>query len=485
MAQTSQSVALPKRLPLIAQPSNRSNNYYKDARLVNCYAERNEAGEWEIEQRVGLGPTPAYQLSGVGFGMFCWGISLTDRQLYMVSGNTLYQVALRQGVPNLVTLAQINIGNGSQIRFLPIPSQSATPGNLMIASTAAAYNISASGVVVQINDPNYPLQTVPGIAYLDGTTYVMDVYGQIWGTAGLDNTVTWDGLNVIPANSEPDLPVALAKQLVYVVALKQWTTLFFFDNQNPTGSPLSPVPGALINYGCLSSETLQELDGVLFWVTSSRTESPQVCMLQNLQIRIISTPAVDRLLETSRSSSQFYSLAFKWAGHKFYVVTVVSANITLVFDVDQNLWYEWTDYLGNYYPICSVSIDLVGRRLFQSIIGGQVWYMDADYVYPNDAGKLFPVDIYTPNFDAGTKRIKTLNMMYFDADQTSGAVLQARYSDDDYQSWSNFRSIDLNDPKPLLDSEGSFVRRAYHFRKQSSTPFRIRAVDIQLDLGTL
>jgi hypothetical protein len=75
--------------------------------------------------------------------------------------------------------------------------------------------------------------------------------------------------------------------------------------------------------------------------------------------------------------------------------------------------------------------------------------------------------------------------MRFNADQTDGSVLYVRASEDDYQTWSNFRKVDLSKKRPILTGLGTFYRRAYHFRHYCNTKFRIRSVDLQMDIGTL
>ena len=78
-------------------------------------------------------------------------------------------------------------------------------------------------------------------------------------------------------------------------------------------------------------------------------------------------------------------------------------------------------------------------------------------------------------------------MMYFSSDKVGGSKMLARYNDEDFSpsGWSNFREIDLNQTHPYLDQDGSFTRRAYHFRHYSRLPFRIKSADLQMDLGTL
>ncbi|MEL4881509.1 hypothetical protein AAEH85_21400, partial [Shewanella algae] len=85
-----------------------------------------------------------------------------------------------------------------------------------------------------------------------------------------------------------------------------------------------------------------------------------------------------------------------------------------------------------------------GLVLWQHANQGINFVCDSASATPTDNGLIFPVDIYTPNYDAGTKRGKMLSAMYFNVDQVN-AQLAVRYNDNDYQSgkWSNFRTLDL------------------------------------------
>ena len=75
--------------------------------------------------------------------------------------------------------------------------------------------------------------------------------------------------------------------------------------------------------------------------------------------------------------------------------------------------------------------------------------------------------------------------MYLNTDRQPG-FLQIRYSDDDYQTWSNFRQVDLSVKKPQISDEGTFDwRRAYHYRWFEPLPFRASTADLQMDIGTL
>jgi hypothetical protein len=514
-----QTVALPKRWPLVNNINSRNQEFTKDARLINAYAEKDRTtGEYQVEKRPGFAATPVIAGVARGQGIFTQpfisysGSAPWTEGLYqtvVVNGNQAYYIATdNTGVshaPVLLGTADINlsaVGSPQKAQFLGLPALGGYNATILFGggqpfSTSRpngpdAYYVESGvggapgffGALIPGTD-NFPDNTVPGFVSLNGYTYVMDVTGVIWQTATQNQIAFWSSTAYVGAQSESDLAVQLAKQLVYVVAIKQWSTQFFYDASNTTGSSLSPVPGAIFNFGCVSSDTFADLDGILFWATQSKAGTYEIVQVENLQYKVISTPAVERQLDLGGNAT-WYSVAYQHAGHRFYVLTNVTNNVTMVYDIGEQLWYLWTDYQGNYYPVIARCSSPDGDEWHQLGSNGNVYEMDGDYVYPNDYGNLVPVDIYTPNFDAGTDRGKHLNMMYFNADQAPGSVLFARCSDDDYQTWTNFRKVDLSKRMPRsLDNCGSFVRRAYHFRHLANAPLRIRSVGLQLDLCTL
>ena len=207
-------------------------------------------------------------------------------------------------------------------------------------------------------------------------------------------------------------------------------------------------------------------------------------MVENLKPQLVSTKAIERLLGEADLTA-VYSFGIKYEGHRFYGITLKNENMTLVYDMTDKLWSQWTDAAGNYWPIVSSTYSTTLGRVLQHETNGKLYLLDASYT--NDDGDLITVDIYAPNFDGGARRRKQLNMLEFIADQTPGSILQVRSNDHDYAAdkWTNFRRVDLNQRKPVLTNHGTVMRRAYHFRHQCDTRLRIQAVEMQIDIGTL
>lgn len=464
-----QSVPLPERWPLVTDQETRSASepifLEKDARLVNCYAELNaKTQDYQVEKRPGSILTFGLTGGGNGLGIYSW-----LNNLYSVSGTKLFK--------DTAAFASV-LDNGSYYRFSQLLG--ATPKLVLKNNTQGWFTDGTT--LTQIIDVDYPATTVPGIAYLDGTTYVMRPDGGIQGS-GIDDVINWDPLNVIIARNEPDKGIALFKHGTYVIALKEWSTQAFYNAGNATGSPLGRVDGFMQYYGCRNGNSVVEMDGMHFWITASKSAGSQLAKLEDLNLSIVSNPVVDRILTEFGTASVGFGM--KLGGHRFIIYLLSSAGFSLVYDVDQKLYYRWTNYSAdNVWPF--ISSTYFGNLTYaQHLSDTGIYIVDTDFAYPTDSGHIFPVDIYTGNFDFGIDRRKTLNWMCFDADIVQGSTLQVRNSDDDYTNWTNFRQVDLGQDQPILTKNGTFYQRAYHLRHACATPFRIKNIGLQIDIGTL
>lgn len=485
-SQQAQTMAFPQRLPLMEPLETRSALPFvgltKAARLINGYAEKTPDG-YDIYKRYGLAvnrTVTAGQARGLYFS------APTNTELFVVAGE------LYESFTSGMSVSAVDNTTPLGYFFEDIAS---SPKTIVLSDGVSGYVYTPGVSLVQITDPNYPAVTVRGWAYLDGFLYTMDPQGNIWGTDGTDNALVWSALNLIEASSNADLGVGLVKNLSYIIAFKQWTTQIFYDAGNPPpGSPLGPIPEAQLAYGCFSNQTIQQIGATVIWVTLNKNMGPQVARMDGLDTKIISTPSVERILQTvadnpSNTNIFISSFAFRHGGHSMYGVTFVEENITLVYDLDQNLWYPWTDQLGNYWPIFAVASS--GATAQQSIAfaqgydNGVIYQLDTCDQLPTDAGTIIPVDVYTPNYDAGVNRRKQCGMLWLRADQQVGSIIYERHSDDDFNTWSKPRQIDMSRKRPYLKDLGTFNRRAFNFRHQCATALRIRTVDLQMDVGTL
>jgi len=183
------------------------------------------------------------------------------------------------------------------------------------------------------------------------------------------------------------------------------------------------------------------------------------------------------------SVSNVLSWHIKIDGHSFYVLTFRSNNLTLAYDIPQNRWEQWTDSDGNYLPIVASTRDDQGRTIVQGFNDGCLYYASTDYY--DDNGELIPITVVTPRWDAGTSRRKNLGIMNFVGDQLQGCLMNVQVSDDDYQTWSQPRTVDLSMAFPNLSHCGTFRRRAWKFTVNNNLFWRMVGPELQYDVGTL
>jgi hypothetical protein len=468
---------IPQRWPLVTNPGNRYSAIIQDGKLVNAYAEKDQQmNEYNVYRRPGMRPYEPFEtIAGLlGRGIFQWSPDLGASYIMQVRSSGTASI-----YKDLVALDTVE--DGDYDAFEPVASSTPT---LFFKTGGFAYTTDGTTVtpVTDLVWVGFAADVMPGAASLNGRLYVLVAPNKVYGATNLNDGTVWSSLNLILANDGPDWGTYITRYLQYILVLKTWTTEVFQDVGNPTGSPLGRVPGVTIPYGCLATDTVKRVGDDLYWVavslsSSQSSELKQVVRMRGLQPQIVSTPQVDRLLAAHTIGRAFYAV---FNSHQFYCVGLLTEGegyFYLVYDITENLWSEWT------FPkqIRDVSADI-----FQMTLGKPLQIIQSlTHDVTDEDPSSITMDIYTPNMDFGVDYVKTLWALYFTSDQTKSTICQVRHSDDDYQTWSNFRTVNLGLKKPCLHNEGTFYRRAYHIRFTQVGPIRMRALGMQMDLGTM
>lgn len=459
--QQAQPAAPKPRVPLLASTENRRNAIQIDPQLINGYIEKTTDGDFIVVKRPGYFLSIAHQ--GLGRGIYRW----KDKLFYIIGG-TLYC--------DFDVIGNINTAGG-MYTFTSVLG--ATPKLVLHNKTNAYY--TTGGAPVSITLPSTNL--VPGAAYLDGTLYIgTALEANIYGS-GINDPTTWNALNVIKAQSEPDEIKYVTKQLSYVVVMKEWTIEGFWNAGNPVGSPLSRAPGTLLPFGCKAAESVQEFENVIIWAAQTRSGAVSIMMMEGMRAQTISTPSIERLLTTTGWTSEVWSWSARINGHRFYALTIKIIDLTLVYDLTTGLWFRWAsgETLG-YMPIVDTTWNNNTNEVNVLLENGNICRMNGlDF---SDAGISVVLDLYTDEWDGGVRTKKYLKRMDFICDKRDLGNIKVRHSEDDYTTWSNFRTVDLGKKRPFLDDCGTFRKRAWHIQHQERTALRLKAIELSVMMGT-
>jgi len=480
--------------PMQVQPQPRKDDLFSDSFNLNVYQEKMADGSIHTVKR------PAFNFSGSGFSGYARG---AHQRLYIVNSTVN---SLSAG-----TLGTLGTGSATQA--------TATFADLDFASIQVFINsgfrngqlfwIAEGASMTSVTGPlaHHGGPYAPGVVWLNGTVYLMTYDGTIFGS-NVGAYSTWASGNFISTNVQASIAMALAKQKVYVVAFSRFATTVFYNAGNPTGSPLSLLPGGQSSIGLYDHNTLQSIGDDLYWVGTPSTVSLGVYKMSDLKITKISTPAIDRLLASATYCTYMYnltgdstfsvrSLSLAVFGHRYYVLNLYVQGYSIVYDTEFGLWYIWQTpqfgalpyftphtYGGNMATESYINFTRPQLNRFQHT-NGAIYQFDP-YSYQDLEG-VYMCRILTDNFDAGTRVKKVFKRFDFMVDQhfNQNSSMTVEHSEDDYLTWSNPRTVNLGVKNPHLDNLGTFRRRAYRFTHQANTPFRLKGAMAHLIPGSL
>ena len=246
-----------------------------------------------------------------------------------------------ESLGTITTAAPGTVNNpGSICEQVDFAEVQLSPDNIMFLKTTRDAWQLTNGTLTAITDVDYPALTVPGVVSLDGYIFVMTPKAEIYNS-DLETPTAWNALNFITAEMEPDSGIAIAKHLNYVVAFGDWSTEFFYDAANATGSPLSRLDSSSLWIGCAAARSVVNIGNNLLWVAKDRTKGRFVMALEGLTAMRVSTAPVDRIL-TASTLTTVRSYPIMMDGHLFYVLNLLDDDMTLVLDIGTKKWAVWT-----------------------------------------------------------------------------------------------------------------------------------------------
>ena len=333
---------------------------------------------------------------------------------------------------------------------------------------------------------------VSGAVYLDNYLFIATTDNRIYNSNVGDPT-TWDALSYLSFEQTTDTLVGIVKHLNYLIAFGSFSTQFYYDAANSTGSPLAVAASYTLEIGCASGDSIVSTSNTVLWIGSTKTNSRSVYIMDGVSPVRISTPSVDRHLEAD-NLGQVTAYCYTIDGHTLYILTLHNTQKTLVFDMSEKTWYTWTQFSiqSNDQPNPGTYQESYFRPAFFAALNGTAYTLD------DDTATLyyFDINIYRDNnqpiycrtvtdiTDNGTTKRKFYGRLEIIGDKTPG-TLQIRHSGDDYRTWSSYRSIDLNASRSQIYLSGADRRRAWEFLSTSNCPLRLDGAEIDFRIGEM
>jgi len=412
-------------------------------RCVNLYPEINEPRNAANGEIAALFSTPGETLLGtIGTGPIRGLFLAGNGTLFCVSGTGLYQVS--------TTWTGRLLGN------LGTPTgrvQFADNGAQLIVTDGQAYVWTYATSTFQT------LQGASGwlgsncVAYLDQWGFFAQPGTNIIYSSNQLDFNTYNGLNTAYKIGFNDPIVSVIADHQYVWFLGQSTSEPWYNAQNaPPGIVISRVPGGMLQLGCCSPNSPQQVMNTLIFLGDGQHGAGVVWQIQGITPTRISTHAVEIALQGYGYTNLQKATAWTYEqnGHGFYCLNVPGAPTTWVYDVVTGLWHERVFLTSN---------GIEQRELPDCHAWFNGWHVVGDYT----SGNLYGLDM--ANFTANGNPIRRLRRSphfssdlvrlfyeYFQLDMETGVgldgsgpgsapLINLRYSDDAGHTWSPYRTV--------------------------------------------
>ncbi|MEN8171423.1 MAG: hypothetical protein ABFS03_00935 [Chloroflexota bacterium] len=445
--------------------------------------------------------------TGKGRGIYYWAAVGAK---YFVNGATVYKASYS------APLAATMTAGTDKVNFYEVGD------NLVIIDTENNegwyITSAASTTLVSISDVDFPPNQTPALtlahggASLNGTLYVGCTNGEIWNSAVEDPT-TWGIADFTSAEVSPDDGVALYQHTDHIGFFGTKSLEFFYDNANPTGSPLNARSDVVHEIGTINHDTVWAEFNTLYFVGQTPSGSLGVYVLTNFQVNKISNNDFDSLLTSAviTDNVEVFGSGFTAGGRSFYCLTlfnigsgVVSTEATYVFDS--------SGVLGD-WELAYTDIDdmpLIGWTLATETRAGEGILSNGDLVTINDDfnpqdtteeqvyiladyfepgyytstaadGDPIEMEIVLGQGDSGTLETKFADGLRVVATPTDASQLMTiQWSDEGNNNYNTGRTIDLSNPKNRLNRCGSYKIRNYKLTYSGTENVEVEGLEMKV-----
>ncbi len=456
------------RLPLLGEQINRTATTTKDQKYINIFPETIKIPAIEstkifLNKRPGL---TLYKQFGSGEGR---GVAWFNNAFYIAVGNTIWKDG---ATPTAIITMTTTTGKVGMLL-----GNSTTIGDyLFICDGTDGWVINNVGTVTAITDPDFPSPHIPTPSFIDGYVVLAqrsDVY-----TCDLDEPTSWNTSNYLSAEMFPDSVIALARQNNNVLVFGVYSTEFFYDAANVNGSPLARNDASTAQVGCISPNAIHQNEKQCFFIGQSDMGGRAVWQNVGFEMKKVSTEFIDRIIDAETNLADATGYGLRTMGHLFYVINLPTVNKTVVYDSEEKLWHQWSSDVSGIQNVfnCNYTEDNnTGTSYLLSSTGGKLYNFNVNS-YQDDTTPIL-VELQTGKFDMDTYKRKFLVNFRIVGDETPGNYVNVKWTDDDYQTWSNTKQIGLDDSFPNFARGGAFRRRALNIQHTLNLPLRLESFE--------
>lgn len=141
----------------------------------------------------------------------------------------------------------------------------------------------------------------------------------------------------------PDNTIALCSNgsKLYTFGERSWQAFSYNDDKN---NPFSSPDNAAGNIGVKAPNSISMLGHTALWLGSSDIGDNGVFMINDTQIKRVSTQDIEREITQIKNPENAYSSIWQEHQHQFYSITFEDSQRTFVYDITEDAWHYRASY---------------------------------------------------------------------------------------------------------------------------------------------
>jgi len=484
-------------------PRNGNTTIRRDAEIVNMFYDRNanenQTRSMALTKRPGVTDN-AISLSKVSSASVVNGYFQDDstNYIYWSVDGKVFELNLSAGAATqIATMSGTNTSSVNSVGFTSFLTDVGTRYICFCNGTELYYSVPGSGVSTKVVDADFPTNPGKDIVFLDGYLFVFkkntgDIYN-----SDLNDPGTWTPGNYVTAEINPDKLIAMTKIKNYLIAFGSDGIEFFYDAANVSGSPLARNESYYKNVTLTSN--LCTVGDTVYFTGRQKGKGIQVFELDSNEIKTVSNNFIERVLQTygttsvdsttNDSNTQLFSLSLN--GHTFLLLNFIASGVLYVYDIDHKFWYRWTfgtegTDSNKIHAVWTINATTGLPRI---VFGGRSNLSYFDNSFYQDFSQSFTISYTTEDYDADTFNWKMCSRMGLHCDFPTTAVAtsnaQISWSDDDGNTFSTPRNLNVCSSNPYITQCGRFRSRNWRITYSDNYPFRMWGMTMDLNVGNI
>lgn len=321
------------------------------------------------------------------------------------------------------------------------------------------FTSTAIGTFTEITDTDFTGLVHRGkMEHLHGYPFIMTSNNRIYN-GDLASFSAWSPTSYLSKQITQDIARGLARWGEQIIAFGANTMEVFFDNGNPTGSPLIADARRFQRVGLHDTQVANvrhyytNLGKHMYW----RGAHPDgFYAYDGEKVEKVSTPAIDKIL-AERVTYSIHPAPFRGISGVILALDIPTATTQrwLLFVPEWNDWFEGSSTVimpvtGQRSGLKWMGVGANQHRLYDMAIGANTWQ-------DNGTNYTMTVQFKIPRSGNHIKRMPMFGVAGDTA--RSASNLGVSFSDDDGQSWSTARNIDMTSMNKAIHACGAFRDR--------------------------